>query len=357
MPHPMLPAVGLPPCLCPLCSSLTDAQPPSLNPLSRKPSCPFVTPSSSFGAAAALSPTPLSPRLQLQRQLDSLTQCLMAKVPADAMYPSLGQVGEEARRISTFLDLYHSRARVQDDASLLNNVKSPTSREGGVVAGPEGWAPLNVSRRRAAELRRSRSLEHMKPFAIASDIVRYSAEMEDALPAQPPAAKLVAPNDTTTTTAGGSLQGAKAAIVSSDAMRMASFRKKLKTRPPPLQLPSILPQILSPPLSPPVPSALLNVKSPKPVVTIAAVAAATRRLPRPPLPHLAPRRLPPRPVIVAAPTRAPSLRAPYWVKKVPKTPRTMRTERRQGWSGSWDMAGISQVVHQLQNELDARPES
>lgn len=290
------------------------------------------------GIPPMISPIQLSPGLQLQQQIDSLTKSLNAKVPSDSMYPSLGQLGEEVQKVTTFLDLYHSRAR--DDESL-NKVKSPTSR-------PEGqqlWTTLDAvisiepvaPRRKNRELRRSRSLNSMmKPLPEIPNDERLQTAPRDAhdiTTTQPLAA---APRRQ-----GGStrIEEAKSAIVHADAQRMAAFRKRFKNRPPQLQLqphPSTSTSSLP---SPPLPSALLKVKSP-------------RRLPPPPATQLAPlaaaRQLPQLPVIMAAaPARAPSMKAPYWVKKVPKTPRTMRTERRQGWGGPWDVVGISQVVDEL----------
>jgi len=287
---------------------------------------PLVS-SPSIKSASAFSPVPLTPGHHLQR-LETLSHCLAANAINEAVYPSLGQVGEEAKRVSTFLDLYRARAR--DDA-CLNKVKSPTSAEGG-----EEWAALeeltgNRPLRRKSSLRRSRSFDDMEQFTT-----RLSAAREDALTqiAEAPTNEI--------SSHPGSLEEAKATIVNADAKRMASFRRRFGNRPRELRLAVIAPPPSLPLPSPPPPTALLKVKSPMPV------AIAPRRLPQPPS---RPRRLP-QPVIVTAPVvrraSVQSPRVPYWIKSTPKTPRTMRSERRQGWGGSWEaLPGISEVVSQL----------
>ena len=294
---------------------------------------PLMSP---LGSAAALAtPAQLSPGLQLQQQIDILTKSLNAKVPSEMMYPSLGQVGEKVQKVSTFLDLYNLSTR---DDETMNKIKSPTSKEEGAW-----WITLDAAveplqpKRNLKALRRSRSFDIMKPLPAIPNI-DLGAKTDDHL-AQPTGTTPTTPQKAVRRQ--GSLEDAKLAIVNADAKRMAEFRKRFKNRPPQLQLSSIL----SPPLqhapslpSPPLPSALLKVKSPLPP------AARHRPLPQPPVltgtfsQH---------PVIVAAPVprvaQVASMKAPYWVKKVPKTPRTMRNERRQGWSGAWDLGGIEQL--------------
>lgn len=288
---------------------------------------PLMSP---FGSATALvTPGQLSPGLQLQQQIDILTRSLNAKAPSETMYPSLGQVGEEVQKVSTLLDLYNLSTR---DDETLNKIKSPTSKEEGAwwITLDAAVEPLQPKKNNPKVLRHSRSFDYMKPLPALPNI-DLGAKTDD---------HLAQPAGTTTSSTQkavrrqGSLEDAKHAILNADARRMAEFRKRFKNRPPQLQLSSIL----SPPPSlpsPPLPSALLKVKSPLPP------AARPRRLPQPPVPTLSQP-----PVIVAAPVpriaQVASMKAPYWVKKVPKTPRTMRTERRQGWSGAWDLAGIEQ---------------
>ncbi|KAI0083712.1 hypothetical protein BDY19DRAFT_976151 [Irpex rosettiformis] len=89
---------------------------------------PLVLPFTPAATAQVTTPVQLSPGLQLHQQIDGLTRGINTKLPSDMVYPSLGQVGEEAQRVSTFLDLYQSRAR---DNETLSKVKSPTSREEG----------------------------------------------------------------------------------------------------------------------------------------------------------------------------------------------------------------------------------
>ncbi|KAI0339189.1 hypothetical protein BDW22DRAFT_606307 [Trametopsis cervina] len=314
----------------------------------------MVSPSSGF----AVSASQVSP-LQLQRQLDSLLSMMVYNAPKEMGYRSLGQAGDEANRVSTFADLYRAHAR--DDADL-NKVKSPTSRDAGA-----GWAALHghpeavrvsQSKTRKAQLRRSRSLGDMQPLVVASPVAETRSSMEHAdapIPTEEPStpthplhnvAEPVHP-------VSGQLKSVAENMVRSEAKTMAAFSKRFKNRPPQLNLapPSrVLPPLPVKPVtrntvtdpapslpSPPPPSALMKVKSPAPPVV------APRRLPRPPV--LVPSRSLPPPVVTMS--RVPSLKAPYWVKKVPKTPRTMRTERRQGWGGSWEMAGISHVVGEL----------
>jgi hypothetical protein len=358
----LMPLVAVLPRCCyhPLCSSHTGALRLFHNPLSRRSLClasklfsscktaimidgkcyrslmsPYAT------AGTALSPPQVSSSLRPQRRINNLAKCLVANFPTDVTYPSLGQVGEEVKRASTFLDLYRARAR--EDASL-NKVKSPTPRENEADWQTfDGVLGMATPTGTTTELRRRRSQAHMKwRSAIVSD-TRVSANMDDIL-VQPSEPSTAIHDLTTTNNASRNIcfKDAKT-VLDSDARKRVELRKRYKTRPPALELAPILrPPALSLP-SPPLSSTLLKVKSPLPL----AVRTTPRRLPQPPAPAV-PRRLPRPPVILAAPkNRTPSIKAPYWVKKVPKTPRTMRTERRHGWGGSWDMAGIAQVVDQL----------
>ena len=263
--------------------------------------------------------------------MEKLTHCLTTSVPAEIVYPSIGQVVAEADHISSFLDLY--RVRATDEAHLAR-VKSPTSCDPGV----EPWAPLDaltqpaVPRRRRPTLRRSRSLSEIEHgIAITSDAVRgpglRAATVEENhttnIAGHPGPAR---PGPAAHTPLGA----AQLAILTSDAARMAEFRRRFGRRGPVRLAAPPLPPPDAPLPSPPPPSALLKVKSPPPPALIAPKAVVT--LPQP----SAYVRL------AVAPTtggRAPlkSPRAPYWVKGVikapmpviPKTPRTMRKERRQ----------------------------
>ena len=275
--------------------------------------------------------------------MEKLTYCVASSVPAELAFPSLGQVASDAADITSILDLYYARA--YDDAALAR-VKSPTSYDPTSAAAAQPWAPLAVPaaavpRRRRGTLRRSRSLSDMKHgIATTSDAAHGPARMaRAAAPAEQPTTR---PRPTAPTAA------AQRTIVTSDARRMASFRRRLaacpaafdaRTPPPDAPLPS-----------PPPPSALLKVKSPPPPALRAPRAAVASKaaahaalmtsaadvaLAARPRPHLGPR----------------SPRAPYWVKpartKTPKTPRTMRSERRQGWGGMWNVGSIGMAVDRL----------
>lgn len=183
-------------------------------------------------------------------------------------------------------------------------------------------------------MRRSRSLSDLQHgIAITSDVVHKAgraATMEE--------------NNTTVlvsqarTGSDTPLESAQRSIVTSDAQRMAEFRRRFGTRPRELRL-APLPPPNAPLPSPPPPSALLKVKSPlPPTLVVHAPPKPSGYVPlAPPDRH--------------APLKSP--RAPYWVKSTghlapPKTPRTMRSERRQGWGGVWPMGSIGQVAGQLQ---------
>ncbi|GJE99029.1 hypothetical protein PsYK624_152670 [Phanerochaete sordida] len=288
------------------------------------------------GTSPSLFFTPCSPLHSPRHRMEKLTACLASSMPAEIVYPSLGQVATTAAHVSTFLDLY--RVRASDDAHLAT-VKSPTSVDA------EAWAPLaapgtpSVPRRRRGTLRRSRSLSDIqRGVALTSDAVHSpTARRAATLDGHPGGVNRAARPGSDTP-----LESAQRAIVDGDARRMAEFRRRFGARP--ARLAARLPPPDAPLPSPPPPSALLSVKSPLPpaliaprAVVVVPQASAYARL-----------------VTIPA-SSLPSPQAPYWVKTaktggaVPKTPRTMRSERRQGWGGTWTMGSIGQVVHRLKD--------
>ncbi|KIP05257.1 hypothetical protein PHLGIDRAFT_128991 [Phlebiopsis gigantea 11061_1 CR5-6] len=260
----------------------------------------LATPASPSLFFTASTPIVVSPT----RRMATLAQCINSSMPAEIVYPSLGQVATAAQHISTFLDLYRVRA---EDEAQLKKVKSPTSYDGSnTFAALEDITDPRESRitapRRRGTVRRSRSLSDLqRGIAITTDVVHRAGR----------AATLEEP------------RRADSPLVSAQRTILASLP------PPNAPLPS-----------PPPPSALLRVKSPLPptlVVHAAPKPAAYAALARPD---------------GHAPLKSP--RAPYWVKSAsamapPKTPRTLRSERRQGWGGAWPMGSIGQVVGQMEN--------
>lgn len=289
-----------------------------------------MTPTSPSLVFTACTPMVMSPT----QRVEKLAHCINSSIPAEIVYPSLGQVASTAQHISTFLDLYRVRA---EDETMLNKVKSPTSYDGADAFAPleEITEPrIRIAPRRRGTVRRSRSLSDLQHgIAITSDVIHVAgraATLEDTT--------FTAPHSHDRSRSLTPLRSAQRSIVTADAQRIAEFRRRFGMRPRELRLAS-LPPPNAPLPSPPPPSALLKVKSPLPPTLV---------IPVPPKPtaYVA---------LAAADRHAPlkSPRVPYWVKSSshiaqPKTPRTMRSERRQGWGGVWPMGSIGQVVEQLQ---------
>ena len=262
------------------------------------------------------------------RKMEKLARCLGENIPQEIVYPSFGQVGQEADKVASFLDLY--RKRPVDDSVFLN-LKSPAPKEN-----KKDWAcfdevDLNedIERARKRMVRRSRSLGSLEGFYTAAEVLdlkspHFLASAHQADQLLSPANQVTAAGDISPLLTPSSpdifedielkvaqkqpITNATAVIVDSDAMRMNAFRKEFKRRrPPPLDLafgprrPVRNASLISP--APPTPSPLVSVKSP---------------------------------------------RAPYWVKPLkiapPKTPRTLRTERRQGWGGAWNFWSIGEMM-------------
>ncbi|KAJ3478752.1 hypothetical protein NLI96_g9538 [Meripilus lineatus] len=269
---------------------------------------------------------------QIQNQkMEKLARCLGENIPQEIVYPSFGQVGQEADKVDSFLDLY--RKRTVDDMEFLN-LKSPAPR-----VNKQDWAcfdevdlvEVDAGKTRKKMLRRSRSLGSLEDFYSAVEILDLksphmlaSAHQVDHRPSPlSPAQQVTAAGDISPLLTSPipnifeeidikvarkkSIANAKATILGADAVRMAHFRRDFRRRrPPPLNLtfgprrPVRNASMITP--YPATPSPLVAVKSP---------------------------------------------RAPYWVqpfKVVPKTPRTLRTERRQGWGGPWNFWSIGEIM-------------
>lgn len=274
-----------------------------------------------------------------KQKMEKLARCLGETGPQEMVFPSFGQVGQEAQRgalgvaPSTYLDLYRQHSAAVADTSKLADVKSPKPRgdaqlswktmddlDKDVMLSP---TPLSASEKRKSVLRRSRSVGDF--YSVEEILAMKSAHVElspkghvrrasdtlvSAIPSSsihPFASPVNMPIEYRNSTSSSSvlkrrdsmesMTQAKLAILGDDAQRMARFRMSFKPRPLDLTF-----DWEETPMSPAQPTAL-EVRSP---------------------------------------------RAPYWVKPVvvPKTPRTLRTEKRQGWGGKWDFVEVGMTKYQ-----------
>lgn len=210
----------------------------------------------------------------------------------ELVYPSIGQVADQAEKVSSYLELYRAGSSSADDSVGLGQTK--LQRSG--------------SKR---SLRRSRSLGDFYSVAdiremrshragVAARGVTSEVLVQSPTSLMSPKADARSPqDDDVAIKRKRSLANAKAAIIGTDAKLMAQFRVGFGTSVPPM--PRARPTTPLP--TSPLPSALLAVKSP---------------------------------------------RAPYWIRPTdPKTPRTLRTERRMGWGGAWNVGSMGVMVNQL----------
>jgi len=271
---------------------------------------PVVATERSSAAPVPVSPTVLlahvSPVTKLteaqirSQKMEKLSRCLGETVPKELVYPSIGQVTEQAEQVGSYLELYRAGSSVDDSAV---GIKSPVPKDAHWENVGLGATKLQRSGSQRS-LRRSRSLGDFYSIADIQELQSHNARMAalaagaDVLVQSPlglmsptprPAAK-----DDPVLKRKRSIANAKAAIIGTDAKLMAQFR--LGFGGPALPVPET-------PLSSPVPSALLAITSP---------------------------------------------RVPYWVKPTqPKTPRTLRTERRMGWGGAWNVGSMAEMMNQL----------
>ncbi|KAI0916490.1 hypothetical protein AcV5_002970 [Taiwanofungus camphoratus] len=305
-------------------------------------------------------------------KLDKLARCAGDGIPLEFLYPSLGQVGAEAEKITSFLDLY--RMGAQDDGELFKT--SPAKdEEATVIEDVTPTIPQRASRRVSRGLamrrRRSRSVGDFYSFADALEMSsaradfktenHYSGALHSPSYLVPPptatsasvhpyANPFVSPciiEDTQSRAAVDadtaertvkpglglvrhkSLTHAKQSILRTDAKVMAAFRSGFPTRPldlapqpaPTGPLPS--PPVLHDVRSPRVPYWVRSSFRPRDSVQALQYANATVD------PYARARK-------DASAGRQPAV-----------TPRTQRFERRMGWGGEWNQGSLADVIDTL----------
>ena len=253
-----------------------------------------------------VSPITTLTEAQIRHQkMEKLTRCIGETVPRELVYPSFGQITQQAEQVGSYLELYRAGSAV-DDTAL--DFKSPVPKDAHWedIALGETKVERSGSQR---SLRKSRSVGDFYSVADIREMQSHNAKM--AARQQATQGFVESPTSITTSPSASeeapalkrkaSLSNAKAAIIGADAKLMAQFRSGFgtpKAAPPTLTAPLTSPQPESP-----IPSALLAIQSP---------------------------------------------RAPYWVKPTNvKTPRTRRFERRMGWGGSWNIGSMGEMVTQL----------
>ncbi|KAH9943960.1 hypothetical protein B0H21DRAFT_823382 [Amylocystis lapponica] len=350
-------------------AALSLAQPPRNE---ESPLSPFRygllrSPPSAFFSPKPVVPTfsPITDQKVQERKLEKLeTLETLARagssLPQELVYPSLGQVGEKADQITSFLDFYRMGTKddvhvprapsvVQDDQSVWSEVGVPDST-------PIG---RRMSRSLQASRRRSRSVGDFYSFGDALEIgsprtyqtdKRFSRQLHSpsyivpppsagspmhpfANPCASPRVTLESPEnmELPRRQRTESLKKAKLSIIGADAKLMADFRLGFGTRPLDLSL-ARFPAPTGPLPSPPVSARLQDVKSPK-----APYWVKSSFRPRASFEFVQFAQADPYATARASPSRGPP----------PATPRTRRFERRQGWGGRWNQGNLGGVIDQL----------
>ncbi|KAL4251164.1 hypothetical protein ABKN59_004948 [Abortiporus biennis] len=282
-------------------------------------------------AKTPVSPTTLLDRLspvthitdkEVERQkMEKLARYLGESVPDELVYPSFGQIGEQADKVGSFLDLYRSHASAAttekdtgaQQPSLQEIIDAERSAED-LMRGSQVGGSSN-RRTRSNTLRRSRSmgdfytsaelLQTHRPYITSTQtrddtsIQSQPANDEAIIRAHPSA--IIEPVMVNDDPVRLQRKRSVANIIVDDAKHMTEYRLGFRSKPMELTLAPL------PPPTGPLP--------PPPVSTS-------------PLPSMQDLK------------SAKTPRGPYWVKPTqvsdPKTPRTVRTERRQGWGGAWN---------------------
>ncbi|KZT06727.1 uncharacterized protein LAESUDRAFT_150199 [Laetiporus sulphureus 93-53] len=330
---------------------------------------------SPFSPHLSLSPITVAKveegKLAKLEKLERLALYATISVPQELVYPSFGQVEENAEQITSFLDLYHLHSF--DDANFSNK-RSAAQREvlnGGALLSANGGdgTSWRVSRGIYSGKRRSRSVEGLYSLDDASEIAspRRSAGLRPlqspSYPARPTTIMsaftipeyLISPSIYSEASADRdihfdvpiiapqhspgklerkrSIARARQSIVGADAKLMSRFRTEFGTRPLEFPLPPF-PAPTGPLPSPPVSPSIQDVRSPRAPYWV-------KRSLRPRSPAQAQQHL----TVVQESfinSKRTSRDSVNWA-----TPRTRRSERRMGWGGRWNQSSMAGVIESL----------